>query len=115
MSYDIHAVVPAREGCCACHGGENLDIGNTTSNTSPLWRHAAPQTDGLAGIHGKAGGEFAAYLRTSLEHMKAHRPEYEPLVRGGGEWGTYDTAVEYMTRVVEAAEKHPTARFYVST
>lgn len=105
--------VPPQEGCCKCHGNEYVEIGNMTRNVAPLWRHAAPQTDGLAGIYGKAGGEFAAYLRTSLEHMKAHRAEYEPLVLGGGEWGTYEHAVEYMTKVVEAAEANPAARFSV--
>ncbi|AYD81596.1 hypothetical protein HYP71_gp102 [Arthrobacter phage KBurrousTX] len=113
MSYDIDAQVPAREGCCACHGSEWVELGNMTSNVAPLWRHAAPQTDGLADIDGKTGGEVAAYLRTSLEHMKAHRAEYEPLVRGGGSWGTYEHAVEYMTTVVEFAEANPAARFRV--
>ncbi|QFG14905.1 hypothetical protein SEA_LYMARA_104 [Arthrobacter phage Lymara] len=114
MSYDISMEVPPSEGCCKCHGGEYVDLGNMTRNVSPLWRHAAPQTDGLAGLDGKTGGEFAAYLRTSLEHMKAHRAEYEPLVRGDGTWGNYQNAVDYMTTVVEAAEQNPAARFHVS-
>lgn len=114
MSYDIQAIVPKSDKCCPCHGEDtHVEIGNMTSNVAPLWRYAAPQTDGLAGIDGKAGGEFAAYLRASLEHMKANRAEYVPLVRGGGTWGTYEDAVAYMTKVVEVAEANPTARFEV--
>ncbi|ASX99225.1 hypothetical protein SEA_CHIPPER1996_107 [Arthrobacter phage Chipper1996] len=113
MSYDISMEKPPAEGCCTCHGGSYEEVGNMTSNVSPLWRHAAPQTDGLAGIDGKTGGEFAAYLRTGLEHMKTHRAEYEPLVRGDGTWGNYTNAVDFMAEVVEAAEANPTARFRV--
>lgn len=110
MSYDISMTVDPGPGVFSTH----LDLGNMTSNVAPLWRKACPDTDGLAGIHGKTGKDVAAHLRAGLEDMKAKRAEYEPLVLGGGEWGTYDSAVDYLTRATEAAETHPQAVFGVS-
>jgi hypothetical protein len=109
MSYDIWLEVDAG-GLSPCTVAK---AGNMTSNVAPMWRKAMPDTDGLAGLHGKRGRECLAGLRAGLAHMEANPDEYERMNPANG-WGTYKTAMQYVRHVITAAECAPNAFFHVS-
>lgn len=108
MSYDIWATVePGPNIFCT-----TLDLGDYTSNVSKMWRAACPQLDGLAGIHGKRGGEISDELLRGLASMFWLRDELRAMNPENG-WGNYEGAFRYFAKVARAARKHPGATFWV--
>ncbi|MFH5879776.1 hypothetical protein [Arthrobacter sp. NA-172] len=109
MSYDIWATIEPAPNRFSTY----LDLGNMTSNVSPMWRKASPDTDGLAGIHGVRGAEVSESLIAGLGVMFATRGELEKLNPANG-WGNFPAAFRYFARVARAARDHPDAVFGVS-
>lgn len=109
MSYDIWATVePAPNRFVT-----TLDLGNMTSNVSPMWRRACPSLDGLAGIDGKTGAEISEALDTGLRFMFWNRRKLERLAPSNG-WGNFPGAFRYFARMARTAKEHPDATFWVS-
>ena len=109
MSYDITV---------ACHTcGEDLmrGHGNMTSNISGVWDKAgAPLRD----WDGKIGVDVLPALQAAINELSRdmlpyERAEYDALVRGGGSWGTFENAVEFLTRIRDAICRDPWARIGV--
>lgn len=76
---------------------------NMTSNVAPVWR--------TAGIHledfdGKPVLELVEAINDALPNIMRSPESFEPLVRGGGEWGTVDSAIHFLTMLKLHGEKH---------
>lgn len=108
MSYDIWATVEPAPNRFSTH----LDLGNMTSNVSPMWRTACPSLDGLAGIHERKGSEISAALGAGLRFMYHQRRKLEELNPENG-WGNFPAAFRYFAGVTRTARAHPDATFYV--
>ena len=109
MSYDIWATVePAPNRFVT-----GVDLGNMTSNVSPMWRAACPSLDGLAGIDGKRGKDVSAALVAGTVAMFRMRRDLEKLNPDNG-WGSFPGAFRYFAGVAKVARDHPEAVFGVS-
>lgn len=108
MSYDIWATVEPAPDRFSTY----LDLGNMTSNVSPMWRKASPTLDGLAGIHGKKGAEISEALAVGLRFMFWNRRKLERIAPSNG-WGNFPGAFRYYARIARAAQDHPGATFHV--
>ena len=109
MSYDVWATIEPAQNRFSTW----LDLGNMTSNVAPMWRAVSPDTDGLAGIHGKRGSEVSESLITGLGVMFTTRRELEKLNPENG-WGNFAAAFRYYARIARATRDHPDAVFEVS-
>jgi hypothetical protein len=107
MSYDICLEIDT--------GGDEpapvADCGNMTSNVAPVWRHAGAD---LAEFHGRRAGDCLGELGEALRRLKAAPRAYDHLVRGGGEWGTVESAIEYLTDLERQFRLHPNTTVRVS-
>ena len=115
MSYDAYMRIDT--------GGEYLatvcEIGNMTSNVSPMWRRAISaatgQEMGLADLEGKTGAEIAPILNKALGHIcdPANATEYRAMNPSNG-WGDVNSAVQYLRAILDACNQHPKAMLYIS-
>jgi hypothetical protein len=103
MSYDIDLIDPADDS-------NRYEVGNYTSNTSPMWRHAfaqsgAPNT-GLADLNGLPAQAAADLLAPAIAHMATHPEQYEAMEPSNG-WGDYEGALVFMVRFLQQCRYHP--------
>lgn len=107
MSYDISLTIDT--------GGEFLaevcDVGNHTGNTRPMWDKAI--SGDFKSLNGKNAGESIELLTLAVKHMEEHEDEYTPLNPPNG-WGSYDTALDYLKKLLRACEDHPKSTIYMS-
>lgn len=107
MSYDIALGVHVRNPKT---GRENwyeiIEIGNMTSNVSGMWRLASPETDGLAGLDGMLAEQAVGPLSQAVLKMRAD-PDAYLLMEPSNGWGSYDGAMEFMSRVLKFCRQHP--------
>lgn len=100
MSYDITLEIDT--------GGEFLaevcEVGNHTYNTSQMFFKALGI--GLTELSGRNAGETIELLERAVKHMEENADEYTPLNPPNG-WGSYDTALTYLNRILTACRKHP--------
>ncbi len=114
MSYDIWTVraEPTPEphpDCRAPHdeaakGEAVADAGNMTSNVAPVWRAAGCD---LGEFHGKHSDTLRPVARAARERIAADPRAFDHLVRGGGSWGTVESAIEYLDRVIAMCDAGP--------
>jgi hypothetical protein len=107
MSYDVWLTIDTggdEPGCVA-------DCGNMTSNVGPVWRHVGAD---VAEFHGKLAGDCLPALVEGLRQLDAAPRAFDHLVRGGGEWGTVESAIEYLTQLEKDFRAHPKATVRVS-
>ena len=101
MSYDVWLEIDT--------GGDEaaaIDTGwNYTSNCARMWRKAGAD---LAEFHGKVAGDVATTLRSAIARMERNPDEYISLNPENG-WGSYDTVVPALRRLLHQFEEHPKA------
>ncbi len=109
MSYDVWMDIdtggPERAEVC--------DVGNYTSNLSPLWAWAIDQGEVLSRwLDGRSGDEALPVLDAALARIESATDlsEYEP----PNGWGSVEGGTEYLRRIRDAAAAHPRAQFRVS-
>lgn len=85
---------------------------NITHNVSPMWREAGVY-DALYNSEGKACGDVLPILLAGHEKMCSDREKYEALNPSNG-WGSYEAAIEFLRKTIDACCQHPSARFRVS-
>lgn len=109
MSLDLWLEIDTGGPCPAIVGDDNL---NYTHNVNPMWRE----------LFGVSLGSFvadmvAAVVQTELMvcyDMMCNQPErFEPLNPKNG-WGDYDSAREFLWRVIQNGKHHPKATWRVS-
>jgi hypothetical protein len=100
MSYDIWLEIDT--------GGDEranvCDVGNHTSNTSPMWVRALGRS--LREYDGRIAGDVADELKAAIAHMHANPDIYESMNPPNG-WGSYDSALIYLQKLWAACKAHP--------
>lgn len=107
MSYDVRLDID-------CGGPEPVtvaDCGNMTSNVGPVWRHVGAD---IAEFHEKRAADCLPALVEALRLLNASPRSYDHLVRGGGAWGTVESAIEYLTVLERDFRRAPNATVRVS-
>lgn len=101
MSYDI--------GLVADLGGpEPVSVfgdWNYTSNCGSMWRAAGAD---LAGFHDKTAGECAPPLRAAIDLLKAEPERFIAMNPSNG-WGSYETLLPALERLLAAFDAMPVA------
>lgn len=107
MSYDIYLEVDT--------GAEDLtpvvEIGNYTSNVSPMWAQALGCR--LYELDGMGAADALPKLEAGVAAMRADPDGYLDLNPANG-WGRYEGALEYLDRLRAACAEHPKTRIRVS-
>lgn len=107
MSYDIWLTIDTG-------GPEPAVVGmgswNYTSNCGQMWRAAGAD---LAEFAGRPAGECAAILRLAIGVMRGDPATYEAMNPENG-WGSYDTLLPALDRLLADFEAHPNAIVTVS-
>lgn len=107
MSYDIYLEVDT--------GAEDLtpvvEIGNYTSNVSPMWAQALGCR--LMSWTGWAQRMHCRSWRPGWPQCGPIRPGYRELNPANG-WGRYEGALEYLKKLRDACAEHPKTRIRVS-
>jgi hypothetical protein len=122
MSYDTYMVIDT--------GGEYpatvKEIGNMTSNVSPMWSLALqaagckPEQEGhrflLSKLEGWSGADAIPVLEKAVAHIydAANYETYAALNPENG-WGDVDSARRYLRNILEACREHPKAKLHFST
>lgn len=104
MSYDGWLVVDT--GSTQLH--EVADLGNCTSNVSPMWRKAlaaAGEEIRLSDTEGRVAADVLPLLQRAVAHMREHPDEYRAMNPPNG-WGDYEGALDYLVGVAKACERH---------
>lgn len=106
MSYDVGV------HCHTCGYDLTNGHGNMTSNVARIWDKAgAPLRD----WNGKTGVEVLPQLQAAIAELSdpdmllIDRQQYEDLVRGGGTWGTYQSALDFLIVIRDAICRDPQA------
>lgn len=107
MSYDASMMIDTGRGdvCVA-------DIGNCTSNVSPMWTKALGHP--LRDLHGQSGEVCAAALVNAVQHIRCpeNRASYEAMNPANG-WGSHEGAAQFLEKILRACERHPKARLHL--
>ena len=106
MSYDIWLEIDTG-------AGEKVQCGeswNYTSNMGPAWREAGAD---LREFDGKLAGECVVVLGDAIEVMRGDPEKYRKFDAPNG-WGTYDTLVPALERLLLTMRRHPKAIVVVS-
>lgn len=85
---------------------------NITHNLNRMWQWAGCY-DALYNSEGRTARDVLPALRDALESLRT-RPEEARIYSASNGWGTYDQAVPWLERVIEACEKHPATVIGVS-
>lgn len=108
MSYNAYLMIDtgAPDPQCA------VEIGDYTSNVSPMWR------DALAGrplreFHDAPCSEAAGPLADAVQRMEADPGKYREMNPPNG-WGDYEGALRYLRRLAEACAKHSKCTIKIS-
>ena len=87
------------------------DVGDYTSNVSPMWMKALGFP--LAELDGRTACHVVGTVLQAVWRMYDNSAEYEALAPANG-WGDVDGAREYLRRLAEACAKHPRATIRIS-
>lgn len=85
---------------------EVYEVGNHTSNTSRMWGHAGCW---LGDLDGQRAGDWVDCLEAAVQNMRANPDTYRAMNPENG-WGSYESALDYMQRVLDACRAYPDAR-----
>jgi hypothetical protein len=110
VSYDCYMKIDAggNEPATVC------DIGNYTSNVSPMWMRALGGAR-LSDLDGRSGRDLIPIFEAAVSHIR--NPDnvaaYRAMEPANG-WGSHDGAARYLEKILEACRKHPKALLRVS-
>lgn len=109
MSYNAYMVIDTGSDEPACVA----DIGNMTSNVSPMWTKALGFQ--LRDLDGKTGYECISPLEHAVSHIR--HPEntkaYKEMNPPNG-WGNHESAAGYLEAILAACRQHPKATLKLS-
>jgi len=110
MSYSIYLIDPAD----ACN---QYDVGNYTSNVSPMWSHALAQSGAtarlLSDLDNTLAKEVGPILSQAICHMAVHPEQYEHMEPDNG-WGSFDGALLFLVRFHKRCRQYPEYRVMMS-
>ncbi|MFE9372275.1 hypothetical protein ACFYM2_21245 [Streptomyces sp. NPDC006711] len=111
MSYDISLYMTVDTGGPEPAEFRPADIGNYTSNVSPMWTKALGHR--LADLADAYAGDSFPALQRAVAAMEAEPDEYRAMNPKNG-WGDYDGALNYLRALRDACAAYPKARIYIS-
>lgn len=130
MSYDVSIMSPERwehyfeaqhdwrtEHECP---GVQLEVGNYTSNVSPMWetalqvsrRVAMADAVGLSALHGVPCGVAAGYISGGIDRMVLEPELYRAMEPSNG-WGDYEGALQYLRDILAQCVKPDLREWFV--
>lgn len=112
MSYDVYAEIDTGGEWPATVG----EAGNMTSNCSGMWDLACKgHGPNLRDMHGMKCGDCIETLRSAVAEMvdPYRAAEFEALNPPNG-WGSTDSALKYLRRVLAMCVEHPNAKVRIS-
>lgn len=103
MSYDASMTIDT-----GCGHVEVVDIGNMAISLSPMWTEALGFH--ISKLNEKSGAECQEHLRKALSDMRSDesRAKYVAMSPSNG-WGSVDSAMGFLERIMDACEQHPKA------
>lgn len=104
MSYSIHLAAPFTTGGPEIQWHCPADIGNYTSNVSPMWTHALGYE--LADLKDRLAADALPDLQRAVAAMEADPDKYEAMGPTNG-WGGYEGAHRYLRDLRDACATHP--------
>jgi hypothetical protein len=118
VSYDVDLEEGTKEWEHYCTCGEKhvktipneVFSVNHTSNTSRMWAEAGCD---LAEFDGKTGRELGASLREAIATIEEQPGKYRSLEPSNG-WGTYESTLRFLRRILCACADYPDATVRVS-
>lgn len=108
MSYDVSLYTASAPKCPTCgHEPEREEhfSANHTSNTACMWYEAGCD---IASFDGRCAKDLAASLRPAIDAMEADPGKYEPMEPENG-WGSYESTLRFMRKILDACDEHPNA------
>lgn len=107
MSYDVYLEIDT--------GARDLtmvhEVGNYTSNVSPMWTRALGQP--LFELHGMGAAEAVALLDAGIAAMEADPDGFRELGPANG-WGRHEGALDYLRELRAGCVEHPKTVIRVS-
>ena len=103
MSLDIWLSVPIDSGSTETVTHEVFSA-NITHNVAKMW-NTAGIWEALYESAGKSAADVLPSLRQGLAHMRDNPAIYKALNAPNG-WGTYDNALPWLAKLVDAFEEH---------
>ncbi|MFE4857323.1 hypothetical protein [Streptomyces sp. NPDC056670] len=110
MSYDISLRVTVDVGGPEPAEFCPADIGNYTSNVSPLWSEALGRR--LADLKDANAGDSLPALKRAVAAMEADPDKYRPMNPKNG-WGDYEGALQYLRELRNACTAYPNATIHI--
>ena len=83
---------------------DEVDVGNMTYNVSPMYGKAMGLT--ISDLNGKKCKEVIPILKKGIKEM-TNNPKVYKLMNPPNRWGSYDTAISFLKRILEYCEKCP--------
>ncbi|MBR0693657.1 hypothetical protein [Bradyrhizobium lablabi] len=109
MGYDIYLKIDTGgyEPATVC------EIGNMTSNLSPMWRRALGCS--LSHLDLVFCSEAVKILEPAVAHISdpANAREYEAMNPANG-WGNHEAATRYLSDLLAGCKEHPKATIHIS-
>ena len=100
MSYDIYLGIDT--------GAADLttvyEVGNYTSNVSPMWTRALGQP--LSELHGMTAADAVPLLDAGIAALEADPAGFRELNPANG-WGRYEGALKYLEELRAGCAEHP--------
>jgi hypothetical protein len=109
MSYNIYLTISTG----GTEEAEVAEVGNMTSNVSPMWRKALGFP--LGDLHGRKAGECIADLERAVAAINdpAALEEYRAMNPPNG-WGSHEGAANYLGLLLAACRAHPLTTVRIS-
>jgi hypothetical protein len=95
---------------------EVFEVGNYTSNVSPMWNLALQKAGELRmkDLHDRQCGTVIDPLTRAIEYMKNNPDEFRAM-NPPNSWGKYEGALEYLEELLRGCKAAPDAYIYVSS
>lgn len=85
---------------------------NYTHNVTNMWKKAGVY-NALYNSQGKKAKDIIKVLERGIKRMKA-KPEIYKALNSDNGWGSYETALPWLIKVLEACKLTPTAKIDIS-
>lgn len=118
MSYDVSLYTPGKL-CAACgHQPDQINHfdRNHTSNCSQMWDEAGIELRKYAyrdDEHAAKAAELIPDLERAVTTMKAEPERFRAMNPENG-WGSYESALSFISAILAACREYPEALVYVS-
>lgn len=83
---------------------------NYTYNAAKMWYAAVPDAKRMIEIEGMTGTDSLDILIPAYEELSNYPEKYQPLEPENG-WGSYETFVQFLMKLIIAAQESPNEKW----